>query len=328
VKIRAYRDDDLDDVVRLWDACGLNVPHNDPADDIALVRRSPNAALLLAHAGPRLVGTVLVGHDGHRGWMYRLAVSPERQRGGLGRMLVEHAEDWLAARGLRKLNLMIRPDNTEVRAFYERVGYEETPRLVMARWLHGDNAIAGRRRHLAVTVTHLEMTAPPKRAATPPPGLKLALLRAEPMPVGFYRYLYDAVGAPWLWSERRLLDDAALQAVVADPKVEIFVLYVAGVPAGFFELDRRTGPDIELTHIGLLPDFIGRGLGRHLVSSAIDAAWQHSPQRLTARTRSLDHPRAFTALQRAGFVPVRQETMQIEDPRAGGLIPAEVAAGS
>jgi ribosomal protein S18 acetylase RimI-like enzyme len=323
VKIRAYRDSDLDEVVRLWDACGLNVPHNDPADDIALVRRSSNAALLLAHAGPRLVGTVLVGHDGHRGWMYRLAVAPERQRQGIGRMLVAHAEDWLAARGLRKLNLMIRPDNTEVRAFYERLGYEETPRLVMARWLH-DAAIEGRRQRLEVTVTHLEMTSPPKRAATPPPGMKLALLRAEPMPVGFYRYLYNAVGEPWLWSERRLLDDAALQSIVADSKVEIFVLYVAGVPAGFFELDCRTGADIELAHIGLLPDFIGRGLGQHLVGSAVDAAWQRSPQRLTARTRSLDHPRAFTALQRAGFVPVRQERMQIEDPRASGLIPAVV----
>lgn len=322
MKIRAYRDDDLPAVTALWDVCGLNVPYNDPARDIALATSCSNATLLVGTNGSRLIGTVLVGHDGHRGWMYRLAVHPDEQRRGYGRMLVQQAEDWLAARGLRKLNLMIRESNAAVRAFYSRLGYEETPRLIMAKWLDRDPGVAQRRRKIDVVVTYLEMTSAPARrlAMQPPPNMKLALLRAEAPTVAFYRFLYNTVGEPWFWIDRRLMDDATLEAIITDPLVEIYVLYVDGAPAGYVELDRRPAPDINIAYMGLMPHAIGRGLGRYLLNWAVDAAWRYAPRKLTVDTCTLDHPRALATYQQAGFVAVRQVAKQIDDPRLSGVI--------
>jgi len=148
----------------------------------------------------------------------------------------------------------------------------------------------------------------------------LALLRAENPPVAFYRYLYDNVGEPWFWIDRRKLDDEALAAILADPLVELYVLYVGGVPAGYVELDRRPEPDINLAYFGLMPELTGRGLGPWLLNWAVDAAWQHRPRRLTVDTCTLDHPKALAVYQRAGFVPYRQERKTIDDPRRIGLI--------
>jgi ribosomal protein S18 acetylase RimI-like enzyme len=135
---REYTERDLEAVVALWDACGLTRPWNPPRRDIALLQESGHGALLLAEEAGAIVGSVMVGHDGHRGWLYYLAVLPERQRGGLGKALVAEAETWLEARGVRKVQLMIRPDNTGVIRFYEAIGYEEQPIKLMTRWLKKD----------------------------------------------------------------------------------------------------------------------------------------------------------------------------------------------
>jgi len=135
LSIRHYRDDDFDAVVALWRDCGLLAPWNDPARDIDLCRRTQTAALFVGETGGAMVASVMVGHDGHRGWLYYLGVAPAHQGAGFGRRLVLHAEDWLVARGLPKVQLMIRDTNTEVRGFYERLGYDPAPRLVMERWL-------------------------------------------------------------------------------------------------------------------------------------------------------------------------------------------------
>lgn len=174
---------------------------------------------------------------------------------------------------------------------------------------------------LEVVITYLEMTAALPRMPHPAPKRKLALLRAEAVPVHFYRYLYNTVGEPWLWYLRRALDDAALGAILQDPRVELYVLYVAGVPAGFAELDRRQPPDIELAYLGLMPEFIGQGLGRVLLEWSLDTAWRHAPRRLWVHTCNLDHPRALQTYQRAGFVPYNQVVKTIEDPRLTGLLP-------
>jgi hypothetical protein len=110
-------------------------------------------------------------------------------------------------------------------------------------------------------VTYLEMTAPPERPATLPPGPAVEIRRAARPTTSFYRYLYDAVGRHWTWTERRLMSDAELAAIVQDPRVEVLVLWVDGVPAGYAELDRRAPLDIELAYFGLVPEFIGQGLG-------------------------------------------------------------------
>ena len=140
--IRPYRPTDQDAVVALWEVCALLRPWNDPASDIALCLDTPSSALFVAAAGENgavgLWATIMCGSDGHRGWLYYLAVDPDRRRGGIARSMVAYAENWLAGRGVRKVELMIRPENDAVREFYERVGYEVEPRLVMSRWLRGD----------------------------------------------------------------------------------------------------------------------------------------------------------------------------------------------
>jgi GNAT superfamily N-acetyltransferase len=171
-------------------------------------------------------------------------------------------------------------------------------------------------------ITYLEMTAQPTTPTPPVPAGKHALLRAEKPTVAYYRFLYEAVGTPWLWYERRLLDDDALAKIIEDPEIEIFVLYVAGVPAGYSELDRRQPPDIELSYFGLMPEFIGRGLGRYFLRWTVDQAWTHDPGRLWVHTCSLDHPRALGLYQRTGFKPFRQASTVIDDPRASGILPA------
>jgi GNAT superfamily N-acetyltransferase len=153
-----------------------------------------------------------------------------------------------------------------------------------------------------VITTFLEMLARPSLVVTRPNRAGM-LIRLEPPTVRFYRFLYDAVGSQWGWTERRDLSDDELLGIITDDRVEIFVLFMGGVPAGFFELDRRIEGEVELRHFGLAPEFIGRSLGKHLLASAVDAAWDHEPDRVWVRSRSLDHPRGLLTYQWAGFVP-------------------------
>ncbi len=128
---------DVETVVALWTRCGLTRPWNDPRADIALARRSPNAAVLAGRDDDGIVATVMVGHDGHRGWFYYLAVDPQKQGLGHGRAITAAAERWLAARGIEKVMLMVREDNVAVHAFYRALGYFDQPRTVFAKWLDG-----------------------------------------------------------------------------------------------------------------------------------------------------------------------------------------------
>ncbi|MGN6482858.1 MAG: GNAT family acetyltransferase [Thermomicrobiales bacterium] len=121
----------------LWTACNLVVSYNPPLDDIAFARAGQASAILVGLLDDRIVASVLVGHDGHRGWLYYVAVSPDHQGEGLGAQIVEAGEDWLRERGVRKVQLMVRPTNTKVLAFYEHLGYERSPVTVMQRWLDG-----------------------------------------------------------------------------------------------------------------------------------------------------------------------------------------------
>lgn len=135
--IAPIADDDLPSVVALWQRCGLTRPWNDPTDDIAFARRGPNSAVLVGRQGDALVATVMVGHDGHRGWFYYLAVDPASQGKGFGRAMTQAAEAWLVSRGIAKAQLMVRAENDRVRAFYEALGYGEQERVLFAKWLDG-----------------------------------------------------------------------------------------------------------------------------------------------------------------------------------------------
>ncbi len=174
---------------------------------------------------------------------------------------------------------------------------------------------------LEMIITYLEMLKPPPRRQLVHRGEKLALMRAEQPTVSFYRYLYNTVGGPWLWYERRLLEDDALKEIITDLEVEIYVLHCAGVPAGFAELDLRIEDEVELSYFGLMPDFIGRGLGHHFLDWAVDEAWRKRRSRVWVHTCNLDHPAAIAVYQRAGFVPYDQETRIVDDPRKRGFMP-------
>ena len=340
-KIRPYRDDDFAACTALWQRCGLTVWYNDPVRDIALWQSSACAEIFLAESAGAVVGSVCCGHDGHRGWLYYLAVDPDHQHRGIGTRLVRRAEDWLGRQGILKIELMVREGNRKVIAFYAALGYAVTPRAVMARWLRLpapppqgaelplDIALAaGREPKIRFTITYLEMTARPALPSVhPAAGTKYALLRAEQPTVGFYRFLYNAVGGDWRWWYRRQLSDAELAGILADERVEVFVLYVDGAPAGYFELDRRAqtaavGGTIDLAYFGLMPHCVGRGLGRYLLHAAIEQAWSYAPARLTVNTNTMDHPRALPLYQKVGFVPYRQEEQEIIDPELTGVIPA------
>ena len=135
--IAAIGDADVTAVVSLWERCGLTRPWNDPVADIALARKGPNSTILLGREDEKIVASAMVGHDGHRGWVYYVAVDPDRRGQGLGRAIMNAAEDWLRQAGIAKLQLLVRQDNAKASAFYETIGYDEAAVTVFAKWLDG-----------------------------------------------------------------------------------------------------------------------------------------------------------------------------------------------
>ncbi|CAO3418855.1 GNAT family acetyltransferase [Azospirillum doebereinerae] len=133
--IRDCVPDDRDAVAALWTACGLVVPWNDPLADIALALSKPSSTILLGTLGGQIVASVMVGHDGHRGWVYYVAVDPALQGHGHGRRMVEAAEAWLHEAGMPKVQLLVRETNQRVLAFYETLGYAKSPVTMMQKWL-------------------------------------------------------------------------------------------------------------------------------------------------------------------------------------------------
>lgn len=124
--IREIVDADIARVIALWHSAGVARPWNDPAKDIAFARTEPHSTVLVACEGDELVATAMVGEDGHRGWVYYVAVAPERQRQGLGGVMMQAAENWLRERGIWKVQLLVRADNAAASHFYEQLGYRDT----------------------------------------------------------------------------------------------------------------------------------------------------------------------------------------------------------
>lgn len=127
--------DDAAAVIALWQSCGLTRPWNDPAADYARAVSAEHSDILLMRAGDAIAASVMVGEDGHRGWVYYLAVAPGRRRAGLGARMMKAAEDWLRARGVPKIQLMVREGNEEALAFYAALGLERQPVITVGRFL-------------------------------------------------------------------------------------------------------------------------------------------------------------------------------------------------
>jgi ribosomal protein S18 acetylase RimI-like enzyme len=137
LSIAPIEDSDVATVVALWQRCELTRPWNDPAADIALARRGPSSTILIGRDGETIIATAMVGHEGHRGWVYYVAVDPDHRGNGHGRTMMDAAEDWLRNAGIAKVQLLVRPENTKVQAFYESLGYDEQERIMYAKWLDG-----------------------------------------------------------------------------------------------------------------------------------------------------------------------------------------------
>jgi GNAT superfamily N-acetyltransferase len=167
-------------------------------------------------------------------------------------------------------------------------------------------------RKLETVVTYLKMDTAPSSHIPPPSNLKIALMKLENPPVHFYRYLYETVGQEYDWVERRVLGDEALAAEINVDGVAIYVAYVGGVPAGYFELDARQNNDVWLAYFGITGDFIGTGLGKWLLHEAIATAWLDKPDSVRLETCTLDHPRALPLYQKMGFVAYERKDKVIE----------------
>ncbi len=159
------------------------------------------------------------------------------------------------------------------------------------------------------TVTYLEMRKKPLNLKINTPTDTL-IIRAVNPTIHFYRYLYNTVGKEWKWYERNLLDDETLKLQIQDKNVEIYVLYVDGVPAGYSELD-FSNEESNLVYFGLIPEFIGKGYGKYFLNWTIEKAWMANPQRLWLHTCTLDAPNALDLYKKLGFVPYKTEEKEI-----------------
>jgi GNAT superfamily N-acetyltransferase len=162
-----------------------------------------------------------------------------------------------------------------------------------------------------VSVYYLELFECPDRSV-PPPREGLTVIHAIHPTVAYYRFIYEAVGDDYHWFSRRKMSDEELAALIHDPQVEVHVLHVDGVPAGYVELDRRNEGEIEIPQFGLTADFIGQGLGKWFLRWVIERTFGYGVPRLWLHTCSLDHPIALENYKKAGFVEYKREEIRRE----------------
>ena len=135
VSIHPALAEDRDAIIALWQAAGLTRPWNDPGTDFDLALSNATSTILIARDGIGLVGSVMVGFDGHRGWVYYLATDPDRLKRGIGRALMTSAESWLRQFGCPRIRLMVRNDNLVAKGFYEAIGYDSQGVITLGRTL-------------------------------------------------------------------------------------------------------------------------------------------------------------------------------------------------
>jgi len=137
MKTREANSSDKSSIIGLWERCGLTRPWNDPSQDFDFALEGPSSTVIVLETEGTIVGAALAGHDGHRGSTYYLGVEPKLQRNGSGRALMTAVEDWLRARGVWKLNLLVRRENEGVIRFYEKLGYGDQDCVALGKRLDG-----------------------------------------------------------------------------------------------------------------------------------------------------------------------------------------------
>ena len=162
-----------------------------------------------------------------------------------------------------------------------------------------------------VSRTYLELRSPKDLVAEAGARGQVQLERVENCPPSFYRFLYAEVGRPYHWQDRLRWTDEQIRAHLAG-QIDLWVPYIRGVPAGYFELARHDDGSVEIAYFGLLPEFVGRGLGKYLLTRAVEEAWTLHANRVWLHTCTLDHPSALPNYLKRGFQPVRTEVYRTE----------------
>jgi GNAT superfamily N-acetyltransferase len=169
------------------------------------------------------------------------------------------------------------------------------------------------RQNIEVTRTYLQMTHPDDlKPARIEESFQESFqgLRIEQVvncPASFYRYLYTEVGREYYWCDRLPWSNEQILTHLNQAGVSVWVLYCDGAPAGFFELEQHGDRSTEIAYFGLLPEFTGRGLGKHLLTYAVEQAWNTNPNRVWLHTCTLDSPAALPNYLKRGFQPFKQE---------------------
>lgn len=166
---------------------------------------------------------------------------------------------------------------------------------------------------IEVVRTYLEMTAPGELVPDGAAGPEVRLERVHDCPWHFYRYLYAEVGRQYHWRDRLVWTAEQFREHLRGPST-LWLLTVRGAPAGYFELRSHPDGSIEIGYFGLLPEFVGRGLGKYLLTRAVEEAWAMRPARVWLHTCSLDHPGALPNYLKRGFRTVREEIYQTTVP--------------
>jgi GNAT superfamily N-acetyltransferase len=162
-----------------------------------------------------------------------------------------------------------------------------------------------------VTRTYLEMRSADELRAAPAPRPAPRIERIGECPASFFRYLYEEVGRAFHWTDRISWSDETIRVHLDTPGVSVWLMSWRAAPAGYFELRQHQDRSVEIAYFGLLPDFIGRGWGKYLLTRAVESAWQLGTDRVWLHTCTLDHPAALPNYVKRGFRPVRKEVYEL-----------------
>jgi GNAT superfamily N-acetyltransferase len=163
-------------------------------------------------------------------------------------------------------------------------------------------------KEIEVTRTYLQLNNPDEFSASYTNDAQARIEQVLNCPAAFYRYLYREVGRFYHWTDRLAWTDEEILAHLAQDALTLYVLYYQGAPAGYFELLREEDGSTELAYFGLMQEFLGKGLGKHLLSTAIEQAWRDGATRVWLHTCTLDDPAALPNYVKRGFNPFKQET--------------------
>jgi GNAT superfamily N-acetyltransferase len=169
---------------------------------------------------------------------------------------------------------------------------------------------------IEVIRTYLQMLSPSELHSAVSSSEPVRIELATGCPASFYRYLYAEVGRNYHWVDRLGWTDPEITDHLNRPAVTLWVMYASGAPAGYFELERHEDGSTEIAYFGLLQEFIGRGLGGHLLTLAVQQAWSTGAGRVWLHTCTLDDPAAMPNYLKRGFKPFKQETYSTTVPSA------------